>query len=191
MDPVFLTSQQEWHEWLKENHDKATEFQMGFYKTKSSQKGITYQQALDEALCFGWIDAVRKGIDEQRWTIRFTPRKPKSIWSNINTKRIAELKEMGLMQPAGIKAFEYRDEKRAGIYSFEKEVPPFSGEYLEAFVGNKKAWENFLKMPKSYRTPATNWVLSAKQEETRQRRLEQLINESEKGERIGLLKPRG
>jgi uncharacterized protein YdeI (YjbR/CyaY-like superfamily) len=190
MEPIFLHSQAEWHEWLAENHDKENEFQMGFHKTKSKTKGITNAQAVDEALCFGWIDGVVNGIDVHTWTKRFTPRKPKSIWSNINTRRVAELIADGRMQPAGLKAFALRDEKRAGIYSFEKEVQHFSGPYLEAFAANKKAWENFLKMPPSYKTPATNWVLSAKHEETRQRRLEKLIDCSEKGERIDSLKPR-
>src|SRR5580704_17200825 len=109
MDPIYLSSQQEWHDWLVENHDKATEFQIGFHKAKSKTKGITNKEAVDESLCFGWIDGVVKGIDEYSWTKRFTPRKTNSIWSNINTKRVGELMESGQMQPSGLKAFEQRN----------------------------------------------------------------------------------
>ena|ERR1017187_7334061 len=190
MEPVYLKSQSEWHEWLLENHDKATEFQMGFHKTKSRTKGITYKEAVDEALCFGWIDGHVKGIDALTYTQRFTPRTPKSIWSNKNTKRVEELIEAGLMQPSGLKAFELRNEKRAGVYSFESEAKEFTGELLEIFVSNTKAWEYFLTTPPSYKRPATHLVLSAKQESTRIKRLQELINASENGERIDALKRR-
>src|SRR5665213_1161129 len=112
MEPVFLKSQAEWHDWLLDNHDKATEFQMGFHKAKSKTKGITYKEAVDEALCFVWIDGHVKGIDEFTFTQRFTPRTSKSIWSNKNTTRVGELIKEGRMQPAGLKAFELRNEKR-------------------------------------------------------------------------------
>lgn len=190
MEPTFIETQQEWHDWLLENHATASEFQIGFYKTKTKKKSITNEEALDEALCFGWIDGVVRGLDEWTWTKRWTPRKPKSIWSLKNIKRVEELKSLGRMHPAGIKAYELREEKRTGVYSFESEPKEFSGIYLETFVANPKAWEFFLSMPKSYRTPATHLVLSAKQEATRMKRLEELIRASEMGERIDSLKSR-
>src|SRR5947207_2706090 len=121
MIPAFFKSQTEWHKWLAKNHASARECWVGFYKVKFKEKGISYKEALDEALAFGWIDAVRKSIDDDRWMIRFTPRKPRSIWSNVNTKRVNELKEQGLMQSSGLKVFALRDEKRSGVYSFERE----------------------------------------------------------------------
>jgi len=190
MNPIFIETQQQWHDWLVENHSTATEFQIGFYKTKAKKKGITNEEALDEALCFGWIDGVVKGIDEFTWTKRWTPRKQKSIWSLKNIKRVEELIAEGRMQPAGLKAFELREDKRSGIYSFESEPKEFTGIYLQTFAENQPAWQFFLSMPKSYKTPATHWVLSAKQEATRMKRLEELIQSSEMGERIDSLKSR-
>jgi len=190
MESVFLESQKEWHDWLKKNHAKETEFQIGFYKAKAKKRGISNEEALDEALCFGWIDGVVKGLDEYTWTKRWTPRKPKSIWSLKNIKRVEELIAEGRMQPAGLKAFELRDDKRSGIYSFESEPKEFTGIYLQIFTDNPKAWEFFLTMPKSYKTPATHWVLTAKQEATRLRHLEELIKVSENGDRLDALKNR-
>src|SRR5512138_1503404 len=116
MEPTFFKSQAEFRAWLEKNHAKEPELWVGLQKTGSSQEGLNYKQALDEALCFGWIDGVRKSIDESRWTIRFTPRKPRSIWSAVNIKRAGELKALGLMKPPGRKQFEERDEKRAKLY---------------------------------------------------------------------------
>src|SRR3954470_23999541 len=166
MDIKFFSAQAEWHDWLEENHDKATEMQVGFYKKGATEKGITYSEALDEALCFGWIDGVRKGIDERSYTIRFTPRKSGSIWSAVNIKRAGELTEQGLMQPAGLKAFEGRDLKKAQLYSFEQESVKLDSSYEEQFRAHEQAWSFFEAQPPSYRKMATWWVMSAKREET-------------------------
>jgi uncharacterized protein YdeI (YjbR/CyaY-like superfamily) len=191
MDPIFFSSQKEWHDWLKKNHDKKPGLWIGFYKSKSGITGITNKEAVDEALCFGWIDGLVKGIDEQTWMKRFTPRKPKSIWSNINIKRVEELIRLKKMLPAGLKAFESRDDKRSGIYSFENETKEFSGDFLKKFSVNSTAWHNFLTMPPSYRKTAVHWVLSAKQETTRSKRLDELITDSENNRRIKLLRRPG
>src|SRR5437899_2104521 len=127
--PEFFSSQSDWHEWLEYNHDKATEKWIGFYKTKSKIKGITYKEALDEALCYGWIDAVRKTIDDNRWTIRFTPRKKESIWSKVNIIRIEELIVEGRVQPSGLKVYNERDGKKSKMYSFEQETIELPLEY--------------------------------------------------------------
>lgn len=175
--PRFFKSQKEWRAWLEKNHAGATEQVVGFHKTKSAEKGITYKQALDEALCFGWIDAARKG-GELTWSIRFTPRKAKSIWSQINIKRIEELKAAGLVRPSGLAAYEGRDPTLQKKYSFENRDATLAPAYAKKFRAEKKAWANFEKMPPSYRHPAIWWVVSAKQEATRERRLATLISDS-------------
>jgi uncharacterized protein YdeI (YjbR/CyaY-like superfamily) len=187
-DPTFFKSAAAWRKWLEKNHDKADELLVGFHKVSSGNGGITYKEALDEALCFGWIDGVRRG-GELTWTIRFTRRRPKSIWSQINIKRIAELSAEGRMHPAGIAMFEARDPARQNRYSFENRSAAFSADEEAAFRANRKAWENFCAMPPSYRHPATWWVVSAKREETRARRLATLIADSLAGRRIKPLIP--
>jgi len=185
---VHFKSPREFRDWLVKNHATATELFVGFYKTTSGKRGATYAQALDEALCFGWIDAVRRG-GEATWTIRFTPRRPRSIWSQINIKRIAELKAEGRLHEAGMAAFEARDPARQNRYSYENKTAAFSVEEEAAFRANRKAWDNFCAMPPSYRRPATWWVVSAKRVDTRARRLETLIADSLAGRRIKQLVP--
>lgn len=184
---IFFASQEEAHEWFEKNHENANELWFGFYKVKSMKTGITYKQALDEALCFGWIDGLRKSIDEERWMIRFTPRKSNSIWSNVNIKRMEELLKMDLVKSMGIKAFEARTENRSGVYSFENRPKALPDEYEQIFVANPKAWEYFMSKPPSYRTPAIWWVISAKTEATRLKRLNILIEDSENNRTIALL----
>jgi uncharacterized protein YdeI (YjbR/CyaY-like superfamily) len=180
----FFTSPSEWRDWLEENHDQAGELWVGFYKKATGKATITYQEALDEALCYGWIDGVRKSLDDDRWMIRFTPRKPRSIWSAVNLKRFAELRAEGRLRPAGLRVFEERDPKRSGLYSFERSAAELEAPQAELFRSSPKAWEFFQKQPPSYRRTATWWVVSAKKEETKQRRLATLIELSEKGERL-------
>lgn len=119
MKAIFFRSQAEWRKWLEENHGKEKELWVGYYKVNSGKDGITWPQSVDEALCFGWIDGIRKSLDKDRYVIRFTPRKAKSIWSAVNIKKIEELKKLGPMKPAGIAAFEKREEKNSGIYAYE------------------------------------------------------------------------
>jgi len=184
MEPTFFKSAAAWRRWLEKNHDKATEQLVGFHKVGSNKSGITYKQALDEALCFGWIDGVRRG-GKTTWTIRFTPRRPKSIWSAINIKRIEELKADGRMHAAGLVAYETRDPERQKRYSHENRTSAVLAPAEErAFRANKKAWEYYSAMPPSYRRPAIWWVVSAKREETRARRLHTLIADSAAGRKI-------
>jgi uncharacterized protein YdeI (YjbR/CyaY-like superfamily) len=188
---IFFDSQQEFRRWLQKNYAKATECWVGFYKVAARKKGITYKEALDEALCFGWIDAVKKGIDAERWTNRFTPRKKSSIWSQVNIRRYCELKELGLVHPHGEKVFDTRDLRKQNLYSFEQEKVEFSPAFEKKFKANKKAWKHFQSMPPSYRRAATWLVISAKQEKTRESRLATLMAASEKGEKIKQLKRTG
>jgi len=164
------------------------ELEVGFYKKNASEKGITYKEAVDQALCFGWIDGVRNSVDETRYKNRFTPRKPKSIWSAVNIKRVGELAQLGLMHPAGQKVFDKRDVKKSNLYSFERENVALSEEFEKKFQENKVAWEFFKSKPPSYQKPALWWVMSAKQEETRLKRLTTLIEDSEKGRKISPLR---
>jgi uncharacterized protein YdeI (YjbR/CyaY-like superfamily) len=160
---------------------------LGFFKKSSGRAGITYQEALDEALCFGWIDGVRKSIDDARYTIRFTPRKPKSAWSLVNIKRIEELKKLGRVAPPGLAAFEGRDREKSGTYSYETRPQQLDAVYEAKFKENEKAWDFFQAQPPGYRRLASWYVLSAKKEATRWSRLARLVEESEKGRRIGIV----
>src|SRR5204863_6488223 len=144
---------------------------VGFYKTNSGKPSISYQGALDEALAIGWIDGVRRGIDAQSYSIRFSPRKPRSIWSNINIKRVGELIAASRMRPEGLAAFERRDQKRSGIYAYEREHAAFSPAEVKTLAADKKAQAFFSQTPPYYRRTATHWVVSAKRPETRARRM--------------------
>lgn len=177
--PVFFSSQQLFHKWLQKNHNKATELWVGFYSVKSGKPSITYKEALDEALCFGWIDGIRKNVDAESYTIRFTPRKKKSIWSNVNTKRMKELIEQGKVQEPGLEAFKQRTAEKAGVYSFEQDSHSLSPAFLKKLKANKKAWKYFSAKAPWYQRTSIHWVMSAKQEATRVKRLETLIRDSE------------
>jgi uncharacterized protein YdeI (YjbR/CyaY-like superfamily) len=187
MKPKFFAKPAEFRKWLAANHATATELFIGFYKKGSGKKSITYAEALEEALCFGWIDGVRKRLDEESYEQRFTPRKPRSIWSLINVGHVERLKKEGRMMPAGIAAYEKRDPKRTGIYAFENRPREFSPEYLKRFRANKQAWKFFEQQPPYYTKLLIFWVMSAKKEETQERRLKQLIESSEKGTRVGVI----
>jgi uncharacterized protein YdeI (YjbR/CyaY-like superfamily) len=189
-EPRFFASQAAWRAWLEKNHAKRAEQWVGFHKVASGRKGLTYKQALDEALCFGWIDAVRAGGAET-WAIRFTPRRRGSIWSQVNLKRAAELKERGVVHAAGLDAYENRDPSKERLYSFENRSVVLAPEYEKQLRANKKAAEFFDKMPLSYRRPATWWVMSARQEATRQRRLATLIADSAAGRKVKPLRRPG
>jgi uncharacterized protein YdeI (YjbR/CyaY-like superfamily) len=184
MKPRFFKSPSDFRRWLKAHHASTTELLVGFYKKDSGKPSITWPQSVDEALCFGWIDGIRRSIDDVSYTIRFTPRKSRSIWSAVNIKRANELVEQGLMQPAGLKAFEVRQENRSGIYSYEQRSPELPDEYQKILKKNSAAAKFFQAQPPSYRKAANWWVQSAKQEETRRKRLDKLIHHSERQERI-------
>lgn len=187
MKPTFFTSQAAFRKWLSANHAQMHELWAGFYKRESGKGGITYRQALDEALCFGWIDGLRKSVDAASYTIRFTPRKPDSIWSAINIKRAGELKDLGQMQKPGLTVFEKRDVERAQRYSYERENCRLEAAQEKQFQANAKAWKFFGEQAPWYRRTATWWVISAKREETRRKRLTTLIGDCGKGRRIAPL----
>jgi uncharacterized protein YdeI (YjbR/CyaY-like superfamily) len=191
MRPRFFESQSQLRNWLEENHESATELLVGFYKKGSGKESITYQQVLDEALAFGWIDGVRRSIDEERWTIRLTPRRRGSIWSAANIARVGVLTKLGAMHPSGIRAFESRDPEKTNRYSFERADAALDAEQEKRFRANRKAWTFWESQPPSYRKPAAWWVVSAKKEETRARRLDRLIADSAAGVRIDPMKKPG
>ena len=181
MAPTFFAKQSDFRKWLQKNHDKKTELLVGFYKVDSGKPSMTWSQSVDEALCFGWIDGVRKSIDKNSYQIRFTRRKSTSIWSAINIKKIEELTKQGLMEPAGLASFEKRTEGKSKIYSYEKEKVELTQNFKKLFKANKKAWNYFQSLAPSYRKVSAHWVMSAKQETTQIKRLNQLIADSEAG----------
>jgi uncharacterized protein YdeI (YjbR/CyaY-like superfamily) len=180
----FFQSQTDFRRWLEENHEQETELLVGFYKVNSGKPSMTWSESVDQALCFGWIDGLRRKIDEESYSIRFTPRRPTSVWSAVNIKKVADLTEKGLMQPAGIAAFEKRDEDKSRIYAYERKAAKLSAEFESRFKANKKAWEFFVDQPAGYQKLCLYWIMAAKQPATKERRLEKLIDESEKGKRI-------
>jgi uncharacterized protein YdeI (YjbR/CyaY-like superfamily) len=189
-EPTFFATPAEFRAWLEEHHETATELLVGFHRKGSGKPSITWPEAVDQALCFGWIDGVRRSLDDTSYTIRFTPRKPTSIWSKVNIERVAELTKQGLMRPAGLRAFEQRAEARSGIYSYEqREAAQLDPDEEAQFRANTAAWEDWQRRPPSYRKAATWWVVSAKRPQTRAKRLAQLIEESANGRRIAQLTP--
>ena len=185
----FFKTGAEFGAWLAKNHASAAELLVGMYKVGTGKASMTYRDALDEALAIGWIDGVRKTIDADSYTIRFSPRKATSIWSNVNIKRVAELEAAGRMKPEGRAVFERRDATRSGVYSYERERAAFGPTELKALNADKKARAFFEAQAPYYRRVSTFWVMSAKRAQTRDRRMEILITHSRRGERIPLLTP--
>ncbi len=189
--PVFFASGAELRRWLEKNHATERELLIGFWKKATGRKSVTYFEALDEALCFGWIDGVRRSLDEQRYVQRFSPRKARSVWSLVNIRKVEALKSAGRMAPPGLAAFEARDEKRTGLYSFEQgKTPTLGRKELKAFKAKPKAWAFWSAQPPGYRRVTSHWVVSAKRKETKERRLKQLIADSAAGRRVGILEPK-
>jgi len=189
--PTFFATAGELREWLEWNHATATELFVGFYKRRSGKPSITWQEMVDEELCFGWIDGVRQGIDEISYSNRITPRKPRSTWSAVNIARAQELIRLGRMHPAGLKAFERRTDERSAIYSYEQRKSARLERGAErSFRANQKAWTFFQAQAPGYRQAATWWVISAKRQETRKKRLATLIADSALGRAIGPLRRR-
>jgi len=188
MKATFFARPADLRTWLEKNHDRVPELLVGFYKTGSGKPSITWPESVDEALCFGWIDGVRRRIDEESYSIRFTPRRARSIWSNVNTKRFAELTKQGRVHSAGLAAFEKRDAKRSGVYSYEQreKAQKLDAVYEAKLKTNRKAWAFLQAQPPGYQRMASLFVMSAKREETRLKRLAVLIAESAAGRRIGL-----
>lgn len=182
MKATFFSTPDEFRKWLEANYESETELIVGFYKVGSGKPSMTWSQSVDQALCFGWIDGIRRSIDEESYSIRFTPRRTTSIWSAVNIKKVEELTKAGLMKPAGLKAFSLLKESR--IYSHEKEAVKLDEEYEKQFKKDKVAWDFFMKQAPSYRKVMTHWIMSAKQEKTRLSRLEKLISASGEQKRM-------
>jgi len=180
---TWFATPPEWRAWLEANHATETELWVGLRK-KHVAVGITWQEAVDEALCFGWIDGLTHAVDADGYTCRITPRKPRSIWSAVNLKRIEELIAEGRVHPAGLRVYRERDRSRAGLYSSEQEEIAFDADQETAFAAHDAAWTWFQSQPPGYRRQATWWVVSAKRPETRDRRLGQLIEESAHARRL-------
>jgi uncharacterized protein YdeI (YjbR/CyaY-like superfamily) len=180
----FFKTQEDFRKWLEKNHETADELLVGFWKRGSGKRAMTWSESVDQALCFGWIDGVRRRVNDEAYTIRFTPRRANSIWSKINIDKIAELKTKDLMRSAGLAAFEKRKDAKSAIYSYENQPKEFAPEYEKRFQKNKKAWKFFEEQPPGYRRLMIFRVMSAKQEATRGKRLEELIAASAEGKRL-------
>jgi uncharacterized protein YdeI (YjbR/CyaY-like superfamily) len=187
--PHYFKSQAEFRRWLEAHHASASELLVGFYKKASGKGGLGYKEAVDEGLCFGWIDGIKKRVDEASYTHRFTPRRRGSIWSAINLKRMKELIASGVVSKVGLETYERRDPKKAGLYSFENRPKTFDAGLEKTFKANARAWTFFLAQPPGYRRVCTFFVMSAKKEETRLRRLGILMNVSSKGQRLEWMGP--
>lgn len=184
-EPIFFSSPEAFYAWLEEHHQTEAEVYVGYWKKHTGKPSLTWSQAVDQALCFGWIDGRLNRIDDESHMQRFTPRKPDSNWSNINIEKVRKLTEAGLMRPAGMAAYERRRAERSGVYSFERnEDPELSPEQEERFRANARAWAFFQDQAPSYKRTAIHLVISAKRPETREKRLNQLIEDSAAGRRL-------
>jgi len=179
---VFFRNPAALRKWFEKNHVKAGELWVGYYKRDSGKESITWPESVDEALCFGWIDGVRKSIDDVSYKIRFSPRRPSSIWSAVNIRRVAQLKSEDRMLPAGLKAFEARKEYRSGVYSYENRPGELDEPYLSILKKSKPAWQGFQGLTPSNRRKYVWWIICAKREETRLKRLELMIRDLECGD---------
>jgi uncharacterized protein YdeI (YjbR/CyaY-like superfamily) len=192
VEPRFFATPQDFRAWLEEHHADAGELLVGYYKKGSGRPSITWQESVDEALCFGWIDGIRRRIDDESYSIRFTPRRARSIWSAVNIARAGELIAEGRMTPAGLAAFEARDEKRSAIYSYEQRHKAKLDPEQEARLrADPAAWEWFQSRSPSWRQGAIYWITSAKKPETRERRLATLIEDASAGRMPKALTPPG
>jgi len=183
MEVTFFTNRSEFRQWLSKNHDSANELWVGYYKKATGLPSMTWEESVDEALCYGWIDGIRKKIDEKSYCIRFTPRRVNSNWSAVNIRRVEMLKKLGQMQPAGINAFNRKNQNPAP-YSHETAPGSLTADFENSLKSNPDAWKYFNKLAPSYRKMSINWVMSAKREATRERRFSILMESSIKGEKI-------
>lgn len=187
MKVVYFKNPVEFRKWLKSNHKKETELIVGFYKKDSGKFNMTWSEAVDEALCFGWIDSTRRTVDDISYCNRFTPRKKTSNWSAINIAKVEALIKAGKMMPAGIEAFKQRKEEKSGVYSFESDTKVLSPALEKVLKKHNAARDFFLKQAPSYRRIIVHWVMSAKREATREARLEKMIKHSEAGKRVSFM----
>lgn len=183
-DAVFFKTTTEFRDWLDENHNEKEVLWVGYYKVSTGKPSMRWEESVREALCFGWIDGLRKSIDEQSYKIRFTPRKPDSHWSKKNIEMVEDLREKGRMRPPGIKAFEQMDEDNAKKASYERKNIELKKEYEDKIKENEEAWAFFQELAPGYTRTSVHWVMSAKKEDTRQRRLKILIESCEEGKKV-------
>ncbi|MEE4178725.1 MAG: YdeI/OmpD-associated family protein [Bacteroides sp.] len=181
---VFFNSQEEFRTWLEMHHEKETELMVGFYKVASGKPSMSWSESVDQALCFGWIDGIRKSIDRECYCIRFTPRRPGSNWSEVNIRKAEALTEAGLMKAAGLKAFSLRKVNEPGISLQEKDRVFHGSAYEKRFREDPEAWAFFVKQAPSYKKAIMRWIMSGVQEKTRQSRLEKAIRESRQHKRV-------
>jgi len=184
MRPVYFRAPADLRKWFEANHASARELLVGYFKKGSGKPSVTWPESVDEALCAGWIDGIRRSIDEERYVIRFTPRKRGSIWSAINVRRALALSKEKRMRPAGLAAFAARRENKVGVYSYEKRPAGLVEPYRSLLEKNRRAWVFYEAQPGSYKRAVCWWVLSAKKDETRRKRLERLVATSAGGRRI-------
>jgi uncharacterized protein YdeI (YjbR/CyaY-like superfamily) len=184
LDAIYFDSPASFGRWLDEHHASAPEVLAGYHKKHSGRPSMTWAESVDEALCYGWIDGIRRRVDDDRYTIRFTPRKPRRIWSAVNIERVAELTRLGRMQPSGNAAYAQREPSRSAIYAYEQRSTDLEHRLQDRFRANAAAWAFYEAQPAGYRKTANWWVMSAKQETTRLRRLETLIQDSASGRRV-------
>jgi uncharacterized protein YdeI (YjbR/CyaY-like superfamily) len=191
MGAQFFTTADELRAWFTEHHETAPELFVGYWKKGTGGTGVSHPEAIEQALCFGWIDSVARRLDDRRYQVRFTPRRKGSVWSAVNVAKIAELTGRGLMHPAGLRAFELRKPDQVGVYSYEQpEAAKFDAEQTALLQADPAAWEWFSRQTPAYRRSATHWVITAKRAETRARRLAQLIADSAEGRKVPPLIPR-
>lgn len=184
MEALFFENSSDLRQWFETHHATAQELWVGYYKKDSGKLSITWPESVDQALCFGWIDGIRKSIDGISYKIRFTPRKTRSTWSNVNINRIQKLMKADLVQPAGLKAFQQRKEEKSGIYAYEQKNQKLTDEYEQKLKANSQAWAFFQTQSAWYQRMASWWIISAKKEETQLKRLDQLISDSAQGQTI-------
>jgi uncharacterized protein YdeI (YjbR/CyaY-like superfamily) len=190
MEPTFFRSPSELRKWFEKYHATVDELWIGYFKKTSGRVSITWPESVDEALCYGWIDGIRKSVDDTSYKIRFTPRRSGSVWSSVNIKRAQTLIEQGLIQTAGLKAFQARQENKSGIYSYEQRRAELEEPYNRMLKKSKEAWDFFQAQPPSYRKAVSWWIISAKKEETQVKRLEKLIEYSTRGQMLPEMRPR-
>lgn len=186
-EPIYFDSPAAFGRWLRRHHDSTQELWVGFYKKATGTPSLTWPESVDEALCYGWIDGKRKRVDDARYIIRFTPRRRHSHWSAVNLGRVEVLVQTGRMQPPGLAAYTARDVARCDADAYENRPRELPRPFLTRLQANPAAWAFYQDRPPSYRRAATWWVVSAKREETRDRRLQQLIDDSAAGRTIGPL----
>lgn len=189
MTPTFFPTPAAFRRWLEEHRDSERELWVGFYKKATGKPSITWPEAVDQLLCFGWIDGVRRSLGEESYVIRVTPRRPRSTWSAVNVKRAKELMKLGLMCESGLKVFLDRDLEKTNRYSFEREKVKLTPLMEKRFRANRKAWKFFDNQPPGYRKTILWWVMSGKQEATREKRFGILFESSERGARVDLMSP--